>query len=201
MSELIDFAGEMGLTDQQDIFCREFVDTLSIKESAEAAKFNYDWARKLRWLPHIASHIKFLMDQRRERLNISADYVLLRLHEVESLDIGEVFDGNGNLLRVDEMSSRARRSIKSIETSYVQYGDKENKVKVTTKKVAFESRLTALNLMGKHTGVGAFITEGPPPANQTFILNMMGVKDGDESPYLEAEYTEESDDQQNNQEE
>ena len=82
------------------------------------------------------------MAARSKRLGMDADRVLRELGELLDCDLREAWDEKGNLRKPKDLPLTVLGMLRSLDRS--------------TGRVAFESRLKLLELIGKHIGVSAF---------------------------------------------
>lgn len=153
------------LTPKQARFCEEYLIDLNATQAAVRAGYSKKTANVIGpenlAKPCIASRIAEAQSERTGRTQITADYVLERLHQIESLDLTECFDENGHLLPINAMPEKFRCSIGGVDVSVfkTKVGE-EITVEEFTKKLKIENRTKALELMGKHVNVKAFEKEG-----------------------------------------
>ena len=145
------------LTDRQELFCREYLVDLNATQAVIRAGYSpknagYCGSRLLD-NPDVKSRIAELMDERNEMLNITSDYVLRRLEEIDKLDIADILDGEGNVLPVSDWPQAWRTSVGAIEVTQVRAAGETTTRK---KKVKLPDKLRNLELLGKHTDVSAF---------------------------------------------
>ena len=150
------------LTAKQDMFCREYLADLNATQAAIRAGYSKKTAPIIGFenlhKPNIAEVIAERMAKRTEKVEINAEYVLRRLHEIESFDSTDMYNDDGTLKNVSEWPERAGMIISGIDVSTVTKDG--NADKVMTKKIKIESRTKALELLGKHVNVKAFEKEG-----------------------------------------
>lgn len=93
-------------------------------------------------LPHVAAYYQEQLSKRAERTGIDADYVLQRLASIETMDVGDIFDHDGELLPIKQWPLIWRQMVKEVD--------------MKTGKVKLQDKLKTLELIGKHVGVKAF---------------------------------------------
>lgn len=148
-------ATDSTLTDQQDLFCREYLKDLNATQAATRAKYSENTASEQgsRLLSNvkIQERIQTLMHQRTKRLEISADTVLRELLLIAKSDISEAFDDKGNLLPIKQIPKRARRAIAGIETEELFEGYGRDKVHIgQSRKVKLWDKPRALEMLARH---------------------------------------------------
>lgn len=112
-------------------------------------------------------HKKFKTIIEKERAKIAKDlgidkhYVLRRLKEIDELDVLDILDKHGNVLPITKWPKEWRTSIAGIEVSTVGGGG-EN-IAETVKKIKWPDKTKNLDMIGKHTKVGAWNKEDDTP--------------------------------------
>jgi phage terminase small subunit len=108
-----------GLTDKQERFCLEFVVDLNATAAARRAGYSARTANRtasdLLSKPDIAQRINELQGEKRQRLELTADAVVLEVARLAFYDPADFFDAQGRLLPLTEMPAHARRAIAGIE--------------------------------------------------------------------------------------
>jgi phage terminase small subunit len=147
----------MKLTAKQKLFVEEYLFDLNATQAAARAGYSKKTAKQAGTenlsKPVIANAITLSMQQRSERIKIDADYVLKRFHELEAFNFAEIFNAEGEVKPINEWPESARRSITSFEVKeeWVGSGD-QKKLTSTISKIRIESRVKALENIGKHIG-------------------------------------------------
>ena len=85
-----------------------------------------------------------LIEERNERLQVDAAWVLQQLKELAGVDIGDLYAEDGALLPIKEMPKAVHRFITAID--YTKDGV----------RIRFVDRVRLLELIGKHVTVSAF---------------------------------------------
>ncbi len=160
------------LTDQQDLFCYEYIIDLNGTQAAIRAKYSEktaaQTASRLLSNVNIQARIQELVKKREQRAEKSADDVIKEIESVGFSRIGDVVEWNESgmafIKNSDDLSDKAMAAIESVqvieEVTYVTSpspeGDKERKVvsRANVKsKVKLHSKMFALNLLAKHHGL------------------------------------------------
>lgn len=151
------------LTPKQQAFCREYLIDLNGTQAAIRAGYSKrtanEQAAQLLAKLSIQEYVKKLMDERNERTQIDADWVLKRLAQDASADVADLYDENGNLLPVKDWPMAWRTGlVAGIDTVQERIGtDAEGKPEFAiVRKVRLADRTKLLELIGKHVDVGAF---------------------------------------------
>lgn len=154
----------MALTAKQQAFCEEYLIDLNATQAAIRAGYSKKTASVIGAenlsKPYIVDLIAELKAERSARTQVDADYVLRRLHEIESFNSDDMYREDGNLKDVSEWPENAGRIISGIEITrtVLRGGGDDDDGEILTKKIKVESRTKALELMGKHVNVNAFDT-------------------------------------------
>ncbi len=153
------------LTERDILFCKNYIIHMKTTKAALLAGFPKRSATQQGWAtlqkPLV---IKYLAKIRKERdarlhLDIDADYVMRRLHEIESFDVTDLYNAEGALLDVSEWPEGAGMIIAGLTLDERKVpngnGDYEDRI---TKTLKLENRTQALIQLGKLQGVNAFDT-------------------------------------------
>lgn len=144
------------LTDQQELFCREYVRCLNATKAAIRAKYSPQsattQASDLLALPKISERVAELQAARLEAIDVSAESILRELARLARFDIRQAFDAQGNLLPPSQWSDDVAAAIAGVEVvernlhSNDGAVDKIHKIKVWDKP-------KALDTLAKHLGL------------------------------------------------
>jgi len=145
------------LTEQQELFCREYLKDLNATQSAIRAGYSEKTADvqgcRLLGNAKVASRVSELKAQRVDEVRTGANYVLKRLLEIDSLDVADILDDENNLLSVKDWPKVWRTSVNAIEI--VQMKSTEDVI-AYLKKIKIPDKIKNLELLGKHIDVSAF---------------------------------------------
>lgn len=151
------------LTPKQQSFVAEYLIDLNATQAAIRAGYSAKRADAIGFenlrKPEIASAIAKARDERSERTEIDADWVLKRLARDATADLADLYDEHGNLLPVKEWPIAWRTGlVAGVETVQEMDGkDADGKPEyVTVRKVKLLDRTKLVELIGKHVTVGAF---------------------------------------------
>lgn len=145
------------LTPKQVLFCKEYIKDFNASRAALAAGYSkqtaYAMGAENLKKPQIQGYINQITKKKVEKLDISAEKVIEEIAKIAFSnvdDLGE-WDENGVfvLKSSEEMSDAAKAAISTINYSATKMG--ESLVK-TDLKITKESKLKALELLGKYTG-------------------------------------------------
>lgn len=161
------------LTVQQEAYCQEYVKCPENQTQAAinagyspntAGKFASQNMRDAR----IQKRIAELMEDRNKRLRVSADYVLLRLVEIDQMDVLDILNDDGGMKPIAEWPKVWRTSLSAMDIATIKTTQaslqKENgeadlsveDVEHILKKVKWPDKVKNLELIGKHVDVNAF---------------------------------------------
>ncbi len=107
--------------------------------------------------PRIQKRIAELMEERNKRLRVSADYVLLRLVEIDQMDVIDILNDDMSIKPVSEWPKVWRQYLTGFELAdmFEGRGDEKELVGIL-KKIKWPDKVKNLELIGKHVDVNAF---------------------------------------------
>jgi phage terminase small subunit len=147
----------MALTDKQEMFCREYLIDLNATQAAIRAGYSEKTARasgsENLSKPDIQERISELKQERNERNQVSADYVLNRLVEIDQMDILDILTDTGDLKPVAQWPTVWRTTLSGLDVMAMA-GDGETAALL--KKIKWPDKVKNLELLGKHVSVQAF---------------------------------------------
>lgn len=136
------------LTAKQRAFCREYLVDLNATQAAIRAGYSENSATEIGFenlsKPHIHREVQRMMNERAERVEVTADMVLRELIGIATVDLSEAFDEFGALKPIKDIPKNVRKAIAGIET--LQIGDGAG----TVKKVRFWDKNKSLEMLGRH---------------------------------------------------
>ncbi|EJM1936425.1 terminase small subunit [Salmonella enterica] len=105
----------------------------------------------------IQKRIAELMEERNKRLRVSADYVLLRLVEIDQMDVIDILNDDMSIKPVSEWPKVWRQYLTGFELAdmFEGRGDEKELVGIL-KKIKWPDKVKSLELIGKHVDVNAF---------------------------------------------
>jgi phage terminase small subunit len=149
---------EPQLTLKQQKFVEEYLIDLNATQAAIRSGYAVSSARQIGSenlsKPYIQDAIAIAMQNRLQRVNLSADYVMQRLVAIDQMDILEIFYDNGQIKPLSDWPLVWRQSIGSFET--IEISGKENE-KVIVRRVKLPDKLRNLEMLGRHTDIQAWI--------------------------------------------
>lgn len=105
----------------------------------------------------IQKRIAELMEERNKRLRVSADYVLLRLVEIDQMDVLDILNDDMSIKPVSEWPKVWRQYLTGFELADMFEGRRDEKELVgILKKIKWPDKVKNLELIGKHVDVNAF---------------------------------------------
>lgn len=149
------------LTAQQEAYCQEYVKSPENQTQAAinagyspktAGKFASQNMRDER----IQKRIAELMEERNKRLRVSADYVLLRLVEIDQMDVLDILNDDGSLKPIREWPKIWRTTLSGFDLSSTIMNMDETSIETILKKIKWPDKVKNLELIGKHVDVNAF---------------------------------------------
>lgn len=104
----------------------------------------------------IQKRIAELMEERNKRLRVSADYVLLRLVEIDQMDVLDILNDDGTLKPIREWPKIWRTTLSGFDLSSTIMNMNEDSIETILKKIKWPDKVKNLELIGKHIDVNAF---------------------------------------------
>ncbi|SET17061.1 terminase small subunit [Thorsellia anophelis] len=145
------------ITKKQELFCREYIINFNATQAAISAGYSEKTATKIGsenlTKPDIQNRISELLNERVERNEINADYVLKRCIEIDELDILDIMDENFNFKPLNQWTKVWRTSITGIDIQ--ELSGNEDTVSLI-KKIKWPDKIKNLELLGRHINVQAF---------------------------------------------
>ncbi|MFX2630627.1 terminase small subunit [Enterobacter chengduensis] len=104
----------------------------------------------------IQKRIAELMEERNKRMRVSADYVLLRLVEIDQMDVLDILNDDGSLKPIREWPKIWRTTLSGFDLSSTIMNMNEDSIETILKKIKWPDKVKNLELIGKHVDVNAF---------------------------------------------
>ena len=104
----------------------------------------------------IQKRIADLMEERNKRLRVSADYVLLRLVEIDQMDVLDILTDDGTLKPISQWPKIWRTTLSGFDLSSTIMNMDETSIETILKKIKWPDKVKNLELIGKHVDVNAF---------------------------------------------
>lgn len=161
------------LTAMQEAYCQSYIKTPENQSQAAIdAGFSPNTAAVKASVmmrdERIQKRIAELMDERNKRNRVSADYVLMRLVEIDQMDVLDILNDDGGMKPIAEWPKVWRTSLSAMDIATIKTTQaslqKENgeadlsveDVEHILKKVKWPDKVKNLELIGKHVDVNAF---------------------------------------------
>ncbi|MEI9868904.1 terminase small subunit [Enterobacter hormaechei] len=161
------------LTAMQEAYCQSYIKTPENQSQAAIdAGFSPNTAAVKASVmmrdERIQKRIAELMDERNKRMRVSADYVLMRLVEIDQMDVLDILNDDGGMKPIAEWPKVWRTSLSAMDIATIKTTQaslqKENgeadlsveDVEHILKKVKWPDKVKNLELIGKHVDVNAF---------------------------------------------
>lgn len=151
-----------GLTAKEARFVREYLKDLNATQAAIRAGYRAHTAKQAgsRLLSNVdvSAAIDEAKQERNDKLQIDAEWVLKRLRDEAEADLLDLYDDNGSILPVEEWPLIWRQGlVTEVKTEELYEGEGEDRInvgRVVTMKVS--DRIKRIELIGKHVKVNAF---------------------------------------------
>ena len=142
------------LTPKQQRFVEEYLIDLNATQAAIRSGYSEKTARQIGEQNlsklDIQKAIQEALQERKERIQIDADYVLKRLVEIDQMDVLDIMDDQMKIRPVNEWPKVWRQYVVNLEN--LELSDGEG----CFKKIKWPDKVKNLELLGKHVSVGAF---------------------------------------------
>lgn len=150
------------LTAMQEAYCQSYIQT---PENQTQAAINAGFSHKTAHVKasimmrdeRIQKRIAELMEERNKRTRVSADYVLMRLVEIDQMDVIDILNDDMSIKPVSEWPKVWRQYLTGFELAdmFEGRGDEKELVGIL-KKIKWPDKVKNLELIGKHVDVNAF---------------------------------------------
>lgn len=104
----------------------------------------------------IQKRIAELMEERNKRNRVSADYVLMRLVEIDQMDVLDILNDDGSLKPIREWPKIWRTTLSGFDLSSTIMNMNEDSIETILKKIKWPDKVKNLELICKHVDVNAF---------------------------------------------
>ncbi|HDP4933813.1 TPA: terminase small subunit [Escherichia coli] len=149
------------LTAMQEAYCQSYIKTPENQSQAAIdAGFSPNTAAvKASGMmrdERIQKRIAELMEERNKRMRVSADYVLMRLVEIDQMDVLDILNDDGSLKPIREWPKIWRTTLSGFDLSSTIMNMNEDAIETILKKIKWPDKVKNLELIGKHVDVNAF---------------------------------------------
>ncbi|ECG8608168.1 terminase small subunit [Salmonella enterica subsp. salamae serovar 47:z:e,n,x,z15] len=149
------------LTAMQEAYCQSYIQT---PENQTQAAINAGFSHKTAHVKssimmrdeRIQKRITELMEERNKRLRVSADYVLLRLVEIDQMDVIDILNDDGSLKPIRDWPKIWRTTLSGFDLSSTIMNMDDTSIETILKKIKWPDKVKNLELIGKHVDVNAF---------------------------------------------
>ncbi|WP_334471028.1 terminase small subunit [Arsenophonus sp. PmNCSU2021_1] len=146
----------MTLTDKQEAFCRENLIDLNATQAAIRAGYSEKTAKDIACQNlaklNIQKRIQTLMEERKNRIEVNADYVLKRLVDIDQMDVLDIITESGDLRPIKDWPKVWRTTLSGFDIAAIRVEGAE----ALLKKIKWPDKIKNLELLGKHVSVQAF---------------------------------------------
>lgn len=156
-------AGKGKLNPQMEMFAQEMLkDPRNQRQAAINAGYSVKTATQkaagLMNLSKVVARIEELMEARNKRLRVSADYVLLRLVEIDQMDVLDILEDDGGLKPISQWPKIWRTTLSGLDINRIRMAGKneEDDIESTLQKIKWPDKVKNIELIGKHVDVMAF---------------------------------------------
>ena len=147
------------LTTKREMFCLEYIIDLNATQAAIRSGYSEKSANRIasQMLSKldIQGRIAELKAQRVDSVSLDAKYVLNRLVEIDTLDVIDILNEDGNIKAISDWPKSWRTSISGLDVQDMMSGD----IATVIKKIKWPDKLRNLELLGKHVDVKAWEKE------------------------------------------
>lgn len=149
------------LTAMQEAYCQSYIKTPKNQtQAAINAGFSPNTAHvkasNMMRDERIQKRIAELMEERNKRLRVSADYVLMRLVEIDQMDVLDILNDDGTLKPIREWPKIWRTTLSGFDLSSTIMNMDEASIETILKKIKWPDKVKNLEIIGKHVDVMAF---------------------------------------------
>lgn len=149
------------LPQKQRMFCHEYIVDLNATQAAiragYAPKRASEMGYKLLNKPNVCAFIDELKQNRIKQLGIDANYVLMRLVEIDKMDAADIFNDDMSLKPILDWPEVWRCYLSGFDLAEMFEGRGDDREMVgLLKKIKWPDKVRNLELLGKHVAVQAF---------------------------------------------
>lgn len=149
------------LTAMQEAYCQSYIKS---PENQQQAAIDAGFSPKTAKVKasvmmrdeRIQKRIADLMAERNKRTRVSADYVLLRLVEIDQMDVIDILKDDGGLKPISQWPKIWRTTLSGLDISTTITNFDETTLENMLKKIKWPDKVKNLELIGKHVDVNAF---------------------------------------------
>lgn len=140
-----------GLTNQQDLFCREYIaNNMNGTKAAISAGYSKKTAReqatRLLSKVHIRQKVDALKAERCKEVDVTAQRIIEELAKMAFANVANIYDDQGRLLPIHEMPEDVAACLQEVTEGVDKEGNVQRKYKMADKKATLE-------LLGRYLGM------------------------------------------------
>jgi len=145
------------LSKRYELFCTEYI-KLNLNGSRAAIAAGYSTktanatASRLLTKDNIKARVSELISERSKSTQVDARYVLMRLKEIDELDVADILNEDGSMMAIKEWPKAWRISISGLDISEMIIAD----IRTVVKKIKWPDKLKNLELLGRHVDIKAW---------------------------------------------
>ncbi len=168
------------LNEKQKTFCKEYIIDFNGTQAAIRAGYSKKTANE-QASQHLAKlniqqYIKYLIDERSKRTEITADRVIEEYAKIAFIDSKDLYDKDGNLKSINEMDNKQSATIQEINVHLIERNEQRS---INEIKYKLHSKIQALDALAKHTGVYEKDNEQKKPEIVIGKINYITPGNGD----------------------
>ncbi len=147
----------MALTKKQRLFVDEYLIDLNATQAAIRAGYSTRRAAEIGYQllqrPEVAQAIQAAMAERSKRTEVSADYVVRRLREIDEMDVLDILEDDGSFRSIRDWPRAWRQFLSGIEIAELFEGrGDDRRIAGVLRKVKWPDKLRNLELLSRHVG-------------------------------------------------
>jgi len=154
-----------GLTEMQELFCREFIVDMNISQAGVRAGYSEKVKGVAGWqvfqLKKVRRRINELMKDRLDKLNkrfkdldLTAERLLLELASISFFNVQDLYEDDGTLKPISEWTERQAAAIASIKVTELFDGQGEDRHQIgVLKEIKTHPKVEAIKLGMKYFGL------------------------------------------------
>jgi len=170
------------LTAKQELFCQEYLIDLNATKAAIRAGYSEKAAKQIATenlsKPVLHEYIARLKQERVDKVQVDAAYVLNRLVEIDQMDFLDILNDDHSIKPPSEWPKVWRTYLSAIDMAEIWEGSgDERQMTGMLKKIKWPDKVKNLELLGKHVNVMAF--KEKVEVDATVIQSVMPVPTAD----------------------
>ncbi|HIE1640231.1 terminase small subunit [Pseudomonas aeruginosa] len=147
----------MALNKKRRRFVEEYLVDLNATQAAIRADYSVRRAAEIGYellrVPEVAEAIAQAMAERSKRTEVSADYVVRRLREIDEMDVLDILEDDGSFRSIRDWPRTWRQFLSGIEIAELFEGrGDDRRIAGVLRKVKWPDKLRNLELLSRHVG-------------------------------------------------